>query len=266
MAAGTAPTADDLAQFHALGYFVLRGAFSPQRVAGLTAAVSRWADRVAAAEDAAAGTVDEGVWIDREKRLPQRVGNMLTPDKYEPEYADWLEEDVLPGLRACISGGRVRHSIFGMLAGGAGMAYRQHWHKDSHNIGVVPGSSEELAVAQKVHGHTVQFNAPLIAGDSFLWVVPGSHLRASTAEELAVCAANRAAVTPPAVMTGGGITDVPDEQAPMPGGMAVRLEPGDVSSARSCSCPSVCAEIAAGHPRGPACCPPRFFCTFLKRR
>ena len=53
----------------------------------------------------------------------------------------------------------------------------------------------------------MQFNAPLVAGDRFLHIVPGSHLRASTDAEIE---ASRS------------------ESGEMPGALVVDLEPGDI--------------------------------------
>eukprot|EP01051_Picozoa_sp_SAG22_P015701 SAG22_NODE_2091_length_3027_cov_1.473702_1_plen_738_part_00 len=59
----------------------------------------------------------------------------------------------------------------------------------------------------------IEWNSPLQPGDHFLNVVPGSHRRRSTPEERAVCVAG----------TNG------DVDREMPGGIAVRIEPGDVA-------------------------------------
>jgi hypothetical protein len=55
----------------------------------------------------------------------------------------------------------------------------------------------------------VQFNAPLLPGDRFLNIVPASHLRASTPDEIQASKAG--------------------DQADMPGALAVELRPGDIA-------------------------------------
>lgn len=186
----------DLDAYHKQGYLILRGAFSPQRVQSLVEAVNRLIDRALAGEC-------EIRWIDRSARLPNRMGHMLHPDKYEPAFAEWLDEDVAPQIEALIDG-PARHSLFGMLAGGGGEAYKQAWHRD---IGK-PGAPDEAEFLQRTHGKSVQFNAPLLAGDRFLNIVPASHLRASTAEEIRASQAG--------------------EAADMPGAMIVAVDPGDI--------------------------------------
>eukprot|EP01052_Picozoa_sp_SAG31_P013251 SAG31_NODE_793_length_12044_cov_12.886229_13_plen_196_part_00 len=62
-------------------------------------------------------------------------------------------------------------------------------------------------------GHSTQINAPLLPGDKFLQLQPGSHLRPSTTEELA---ASRYA------------EDLGLDPGTMPNGVTVELEPGDI--------------------------------------
>ena len=189
----------DLIQYEDEGYLIIREAFAPERVKALRMAVIAMIDRGLEGEC-------ELKWIDRDKRLPARTGHMLHPDKYDPVWAEWLAEDLVFYIDTMV-GGPARHSLFGMLAGGGGDAYRQAWHRD---IGK-PGAPDEVEFLARFHGHFVQFNAPLISGDRFLQIVPASHLRASTDSELWTAQDGAAAE----------IEDMPDA-------IVVELEPGDI--------------------------------------
>jgi nicotinamide N-methyltransferase len=188
-------TPEERAAFDEQGYVILRQVFRAQRVEDLRRAVEGLVAR------ALAGQV-EIRWIDRERGIPDRISHLLHPDKFDPAYAQWLDEDLVPHLEALV--GPVRHSLFGMLAGGGGKPYLQAWHRDLGK----PGDPDEEGFLRRFHGRSVQFNAPLLPGDRFLNIVPASHLRASTPAELAAAAAG--------------------EQAQMPGNTVVEVEPGDI--------------------------------------
>jgi len=188
----------DLEFYQNEGYLIVREAFTPNRISALAAAVERIMDR------AIAGEVEIG-WIDRAQRAIGRTGHLLNPDLYDPAFAEWLDQDLAPHLHHLVAGGKVRHSLFNMLAGGAGQEYKQRWHRDLGRA----GGDDEGAFLQRHHGKLVQFNAPLQPGDHYLQIVPNSHLRASTAAELEAAADKSGA-------TG------------MPGALIVMLEPGDI--------------------------------------
>eukprot|EP01051_Picozoa_sp_SAG22_P015702 SAG22_NODE_2091_length_3027_cov_1.473702_2_plen_140_part_00 len=125
---------DELERFRRDGFLIVRQAFSPRRVAQLKAAVEAMLDRAAAAEDAGeAGPVPKVSWINKEKRLRARVGDYLTPAKFDPCYIEWLSDDCYGHLAQLIDGGAehgVRHCRFQMLCGGDGQPYKQQWHRD----------------------------------------------------------------------------------------------------------------------------------------
>lgn len=187
----------ELDAFNTQGYVILRGAFTKKRVQSLVDAVNRLLDR------ALAGEV-EVPWINKEQRVPGRLERLLHPERYDDAYGRWLDEDVIPQIEP-FCGGPARYSLFGMLNSGGGQAYRQAWHRDLGK----PGEADEADYLKRHHGRYVQFNAPILDYDAYLHIVPGSHLRASTPEEL------RAAKD--------------GDDAKMPGGMAVELEPGDIA-------------------------------------
>ena len=192
-------TREQLDHYHSAGYLVLRGVFSAARIQSLVAGLEALIDRGLAGDCQLS-------WIDREGRLPARTGHLMHPDKYHPAFAQWLDEDLAPLLEAVVEP-PLRHSLFGMLAGGGGQAYAQNWHRDIAR----PGASDEAEYLQRHEGRSVQFNAPLQPGDRFLHIVPGSHTRASTAAEIAAAQAE-----PP------GAVD-------MPGAFIVEMEPGDIA-------------------------------------
>ena len=190
-------TQNDIDVYTDLGYLVIHNAFSKNRIQSLLAAVNRLIDR------ALAGDCEIG-WIDKGKRLPARVGHLLHPDKYDYAYAKWLDEDLSPHIETLLDDEPVRHSLFGMLANGGGQPYCQSWHRD---IGK-PGDDDEESFLHRLHGNFLQFNAPLLPEDRFLNIVPASHLRASTCQELEVAKGN------------GNLN--------MPNAIELMLEPGDI--------------------------------------
>eukprot|EP01051_Picozoa_sp_SAG22_P020030 SAG22_NODE_3894_length_1480_cov_1.296886_1_plen_348_part_00 len=215
-------TAPDMQHFHEQGFIILRRAFSEQRMAQLLAAVKTMvakgvAHEAAGGDPVAAAGAGPGLqWIDREKEFPTRTSNMLWPDKYEPAFGDWLE-DLWDHLHAVIDhgGSGVRNSLFGMLSSGAGVPYEQHWHHDgeSAELGKITPGNWDVRRSLAMAGHSVQINAPLLPHDHFLQLVPASHLRPSTTDELAAgLYTEQLGLTP----------------GPMPGGVTVELEPGDI--------------------------------------
>ena len=55
-------------------------------------------ERAAAAEDSQLPQPDAPrvSWINKDRRLPDRMGDYMTPAKFSPEFTDWLGEDVRP--------------------------------------------------------------------------------------------------------------------------------------------------------------------------
>ncbi len=186
----------DLQVYDEMGYSIIRQAFSPERIGALRQGVNNLIDR------ALEGQVELG-WFDREKRLPMRTGHLLHPDKYEAAFGVWLNDDLAVQIETMLRGQAARHSLFGMLASGE-TPYRQQWHRDLAK----PGGVDEGVFLRHFHGRSVQFNAPLLEGDRFLQIVPGSHCRTSTATEIASAGK--------------------EDGEGMPGAICVELEPGDI--------------------------------------
>jgi nicotinamide N-methyltransferase len=199
-------------RFDQQGYIIVREAFTPQRIRGLREAIARLLER------AAKGQAGGVYWIDMDRRIPQRISHLLSPDRYEDEFGRWLDEDLSPQIETLLEGPG-RHSLFGMIGGGGGQKYVQGWHRDLGK----PGAPDEVAFMARYHRRFVQFNAPLLSGDRFLNIVPASHNRASTAAELAASKAHE------------GLTDeekiarLDPAKGVMPDAMVVELEPGDIA-------------------------------------
>ncbi|MCX5662221.1 MAG: phytanoyl-CoA dioxygenase family protein [Planctomycetota bacterium] len=213
-------SAADLAFYHDQGYLVLRQAFTPARVKSLVDGVKR------VAELGREGKIQVS-FLDKEKTLPARLGNILHPDRYQPAFADWLAEDLAPLIEATI-GGPARHSLYGMLAAGAGEPYLQGWHRDLGK----PGAPDEVEYLKHHHGRFVQFNAPIQPDDHFLHIVPASHLRASTPAEIKAQnrpAFDRQGKTGPLSADELIALEKWDAADAMPGAMIVRMNPGDIA-------------------------------------
>ena len=87
----------NLDSYREQGYVICREAFRRQRIQSLVEAVNHLIDRVLAGEC-------EIRWIDRVQRLPARIGHMLHPDKYDPAFAAWLDEDLARQIEVLVGG------------------------------------------------------------------------------------------------------------------------------------------------------------------
>ena len=195
------------------------GAFSKARIRAMVEGYHRFLDR------AMLGLTHLN-WIDKEKRIPGRTASLLHPGRYDPSWGEWLDEDLIPLIEP-LAGGPARHSLFGMLNGGGGQPYLQGWHRDLGK----PGAPDEVEYLKKHHGRFVQFNAPLLPGDRYLNIVPGSHLRASTKEEIAASQfVHLPGADPKLTPTPEQIKTILErDPGVMPGAMTVELEPGDIA-------------------------------------
>jgi ectoine hydroxylase-related dioxygenase (phytanoyl-CoA dioxygenase family) len=194
----TVPITDkQRAQYHEEGYFILKDAVPADQREALIQAVK---DLMEAAIEK---NEPELRWINKEERIPGRIGGILDPSRIQPGFADSLANGPYFSVTEQILRSPVRYCICGMLAGGGGEKYIQGWHRDTAPI----EGDQELAVLQRNYRLYTQINAPLYP-DRYLQIVPGSHLRKSSNEELDVLHNNP---------TG----DMPDQ-------LTVETEPGDV--------------------------------------
>lgn len=179
------------------GYIILRGIIPAEKIEALKGAINALLD------DALVGKVEIS-WINREKRIPERLGLLLRPQFIQPAFIDSLENGPYLSIAPQILNAPVRYSLFGMLAGGDGKPYIQAWHRDLAPV----GAPDEAAIVRGGYHLYTQINAPLFP-DRYVQMVPGSHLRASTRDEMAALEA--------------------DATGDMPGQITVEMEPGDVA-------------------------------------
>jgi hypothetical protein len=204
-------TPSEMTHYREQGYVILRGAIPDAEADGPLPIEALRADVRDLVEASAAGRGPEMPWINREKRIPERLGLMLRPGWIRPSFVRSLVEGPYLSIAAQILGGPVRYSLFGMLAGGDGKPYVQAWHRD-----LAPTSGEhELAILERNYRIFTQTNAPLFP-DRYLQIVPGSHLRPTTDAERDVLANARG-------------THAQRGSGEMPGQMTVEMEPGDVA-------------------------------------
>jgi len=191
-------TPEQMQQYREEGYIVLRGIIPLEQVEAHKDGINAIMDGVLA------GNGLEIPWINRDRRIPERLGKLLRPGWIHPAFIEAIENGPYLDLAAQVLGTPVRYSLFGMLAGGDGKPYIQNWHRDLAPV----GEADEEAVIIGGNYLYTQINAPLFP-DRYVTIVPRSHLRASTAEELQA------------------INDNPTGD--MPGQMTVEMEPGDVA-------------------------------------
>ncbi len=112
------------AQYREQGYVMLR-AIIPQP--GIEALKAGLRDLV---EASARGDGPDIPWINREERLPERLGQLLRPHWIRPSFISSLEEGPYFPVAEQLLAAPIRYSLFGMLAGGDGKPYVQNWHRD----------------------------------------------------------------------------------------------------------------------------------------
>src|ERR1051326_5000971 len=160
-------------QYEAQGFLIVRQAFGAARIQSLVDAIERLIDRAQAGQT-------KIPWIgDPKNRTPERLSNLLNPDRYDAAYANWLDEDLLPWIESLLQS-PVRHSLFGMLAGGGGKPYEQAWHHDL----ATPDLLHPAVFFDPEPFWFTQFNAPLRPHDRFLQIIPASHNRRATPGEV----------------------------------------------------------------------------------
>eukprot|EP01045_Picozoa_sp_COSAG04_P032775 COSAG04_NODE_6537_length_1308_cov_1.465674_1_plen_142_part_10 len=135
-------TPEQVGTFHEQGFVVAKAAFPRDRILRLRAAIEDLCARAAAEEAEGAGEPSfPWQWLDREQRLPARMGDFLQTAKYYPEFGEWMAEDAIPQLEQLV-GGAVRHNRFQMLASGGGQPYLQN--------GVEPSRQHRLSLLRQL--------------------------------------------------------------------------------------------------------------------
>jgi len=161
-------------QYREEGYFILRGIVPPAQIEALRAGVHEVMD------DSLTGKRPPLRWINKEKRIPDRFGGMLRPEFIHSAFVESFADGPYISVAEQILDCPVRYGLFGMLANGDGQPYVQDWHRD---LAPIEGD-QQLPILERGYRVYTQTNAPLFE-DHFLTIVPGSHLRVTTPEELA---------------------------------------------------------------------------------
>src|SRR6266542_6320602 len=139
-------SATELEQYRREGYFIRRGLILPEEIAALKADIQQLI------EQAAAGDGLEVPWISKEKRIPERLHQLLRPGWIRPSFVASLERGPYFPVVEQLLGGPARYSLFGMLAGGDGKPYVQNWHRD---VALTDGE-HELAILERGYRTVVQ--------------------------------------------------------------------------------------------------------------
>src|SRR5258708_6079264 len=117
-------TAAEKNQYREQGYIILRALIPSAEIEALKADVCDLIER------SAAGQAPEIPWITKEKRIPERLGQLLRPGWICPSFIASLESGPYFSLSEQILDAPIRYSLFGMLAGSDGKPYVQNWHRD----------------------------------------------------------------------------------------------------------------------------------------
>ncbi|UVI31431.1 phytanoyl-CoA dioxygenase family protein [Paenibacillus spongiae] len=165
-------SAADKEQYYEQGYLIVRQLYNADQVETIKQGIQKIIDR------AQSGEGIDVPWINKEKGIVNRIGNMLSPAYFQQELADSLEHSNIIEIIERILEQPIRYSLFGMLASGDGQGYVQNWHRD-----LVPlNSPSEVTDLLRDARDLCQMNAALFH-DRYLTIVPGSHLRKLTEEQ-----------------------------------------------------------------------------------
>ncbi|MBT7067097.1 MAG: hypothetical protein HN919_12390 [Verrucomicrobia bacterium] len=187
--------------FEREGYVVAHGAVHDDLVVAMIGAIERIINR---ALDGEFG--DTFRWIGREQKVPGFMNDLLTAEKYDPAIGEFLEQVIVPDIESLL-GEPVRLSWLLLLTAGAGNPAGVPLHRDNNESGGV----NEKELIERFQMKNCLFMAPLLPDDRFLQIVPGSHLRLATEQEIAAARALR----PCAVDQVEGMT-------------TIEMQPGDV--------------------------------------
>ncbi|WP_266156703.1 phytanoyl-CoA dioxygenase family protein [Dyella silvatica] len=137
-------------------------------------------------DDASVARYVAAVEASRSERADaRRMSNLqfLQPGKDVRGVQDIICNEAIVGLCGELLGEGIVIDGASLFYGEAGIDYRQGWHRD---VMQVPDEQIDPAwFSDSYHFNYVQVNVPLTR-DPCLWIVPGSHRRALTAQERAV--------------------------------------------------------------------------------
>ena len=119
-----APTEQQRRQFEEQGFLVVRNVIDDTLIGSMVDAVERIIDRALDGEFENAFR-----WVDRDQRVPDFVNDLLTPQKYDPVFGEFLNTVTLPYVEKLL-GCPVRCSWLMMLSSGAGHPYGVALHRE----------------------------------------------------------------------------------------------------------------------------------------
>jgi hypothetical protein len=182
------------------GFLVARDLIPPGIVQSLVAAIGQIVDR------AIAGDFNNPPfrWIDEKSRIPDVVNDLLTRSKYAPAFGELFDDVTLPFVESLLDA-PVRCSWLTLFSSGCSQPYSTPVHRDNNGL----GTKEEAELNERYRMKQCYFQTPLLPNDSFLHLVPRSHLRMATAGEIAASACGWDGET-------------------LPGLTTITLQPGDV--------------------------------------
>ncbi len=162
------------------GYFVVDDAVDRSMLAALRKALGRVADKVRS-----------GVVVEHDDRIetggagvePHIVSGLQAPEYGEPVFSDYLVCEPLQRYVRLIVGERQR---LGWVVGFASTriaGYHCPWHRDTGGKDRGLEGEAEMEVLRTHRRNMVKFHLAL-ERDPCLWIVPGSHARLRTREEL----------------------------------------------------------------------------------
>ncbi|NNF00562.1 MAG: hypothetical protein HKN25_16205, partial [Pyrinomonadaceae bacterium] len=168
-------TKEQNTEFRQKGYVVVRDAVPGEIIQSVSEAVNKIVDRAVAGEF----TDPPFKWLDEAARIPYWMNDLLTPRKYYPAFGEFLDTIISPFIESLL-GAPVRCSWFSMLTCGSGIPYTTPVHRDNSKL----GSEDELETLENFDMQQCYIQAPILANDHFLQMIPGSNSRAATPEEI----------------------------------------------------------------------------------
>jgi ectoine hydroxylase-related dioxygenase (phytanoyl-CoA dioxygenase family) len=181
-------TQEQVQQFYEQGYVVVRKVIADDDIPRYRAAYERVVEKVKANPSPIYGTrlMKGETW---------GCNPLLHPDLYEPEFTEHIGSPILLAALRSILGEELRVAGLKAIWSDVHMEYDLIWHRDGPDDAFTPDGSQEH----------IQFNTALYP-DSCFRLIPGSHRRPLTEQELAQ---SRTGV------------------ASLPGELVASLEPGD---------------------------------------
>ena len=162
------------------GYFIVDDAVYPEMLEELRQAMRRVADKV---RSGAVVEHADRIETNGEGSEPRIVSGLMAPEYGEAVFSEYLVSEPVQKYARLIVGDRQR---LGWIVGFASVkiaGYDCGWHRDTGGKDRGLDGEEEMEVLRTHRKNMVKFHLAL-EHDPCLWIVPGSHARLRTAEEL----------------------------------------------------------------------------------